>query len=560
MQNRCRFGVELPYNVADVFLNEPERFFSLRLMPPDSAIPQSPHGPDLMAKRLKELGADFVVYDLRPHDLAASINAARWARANGLALMLNNPACQINADPTPGFHTWVYPPDLLEQVKEQVDLLGVIYDELIHHKVHPGMTGHTNPWNALADVTKCVDTGEAYLLVEGGLADLFAHTAGTHIPAFTEQVIPALYHAVARSGGNPGCKVLKEQITPVSLSLCMSAAHQYHTKWLATVDLWEGDSGPWYQIMGRHSGHSPSEFLNALKLMALLNPFAALSESADILWVADSVNAEMTEFGETFRYFRQELLPSIQPAFDVHTWQPTVAFVHCEDGGFRGPKRELEFDEAPPIYEEPPVGLLGAPNLPYNVVSAKWLRAWHHLTWGKCSGYSLHNYFNPLESAVARQFEVGGDEHDFIHLPTIKERRDPKRVETHLHNLFTPLNNVAVFDGYVKPEQLEGVALIVLCGSYCWPETQAAVRKAVEAGARCLCQEECAPQDLRASKGQKLGNGHWWTVSDFDQPAAFEQFLRFRGYPNQWILKSQLGLVRIYSTDPWGNEINWEVD
>ena len=83
MQNSCRFGVELPYNVADVFLNLPERFFSCRLMPPGSAIPRSPHGPDVMAERLKDIGADFVTYDLRPHDLAAALNAAQWAQSNG---------------------------------------------------------------------------------------------------------------------------------------------------------------------------------------------------------------------------------------------------------------------------------------------------------------------------------------------------------------------------------------------------------------------------------------------------------------------------------------------
>jgi len=557
MNGRCQFGVELPYNVADPFLTRPERYFSVRLMPEGSQIPRSPHGPEQMGRRLKEMQADFAVYDLHHDDLDALTNVARWAREQGLGLMLNNPVCQINAAPTPGFGTWVYPPEWLSVVAGQCQLLGVIYDELIHHQVHPGVTGHTNPWNALADVSSCTDAQDARRRIEDGLRRLFSHTAGTGVPAFTEQVVPVLYHAVARTGGRPGCKVLKEQISPITLSLCMSAARQYRTDWLATVDLWEGDSGPWYQIMGRHSGHSPVEYLNALKLMALLNPYAALTETADVLWVIDSPDASLTEFGETLKQFQREIRPGILPAFEAASWRPTVAFVRCEDGCFERPD-PLQFDEPRPIYDNPNWFLLGSRKIPVSAAASHWLRAWYHLSWGKCSGKTLHNYFNPLEFVVARQNDVGGSEHDFLGCPPLLERRNPARQETHMHTLFAPLNNVAVFDGYVTPRQLDGVSLIILCGSYCEPESQAAVRVAVEAGARCLCQEGCAPTDLASARGMRLGMGYWWTVPDFDCSDALEQLLRFRGYHNQWVLKSRLGTLRIYSTDLWGNEIAWE--
>ena len=274
MENKCKFGIELPNFVADIFLNKPERFFSQRLMPEGTIIPVQAHSADKMADRINEIGFDYAVYTMRPHDPDAAVNAAKWAKKHGLALALNNPACQIHGEPTPGFNTWVYPPELMERVKAEAELICVVYDELIHHQVHPGLTGHTNPWNALADVSDCQDIIEAYNRIQGGLKKLFAHTAQTGIPAFTEQVVPALFHAVARNGGNPGCKVMKEQNSPVSISLCMSAAHQYGSKWYATVDLWEGDSGPWYQVMSRNSGHSPKELLSALKLIALLNPHA----------------------------------------------------------------------------------------------------------------------------------------------------------------------------------------------------------------------------------------------------------------------------------------------
>jgi hypothetical protein len=493
-----------------------------------------------MADRLSEMGADFAAYGVHHDEPEAALRAADWARKHGLGIMLNNPICQINAPRTAGFQTWVYPPDLVAAVRQRADLIGVIYDELIHHQIHPGWKGHTNDWTAVADVSECRQPAEAYQAVEAGLRSLFSHSAPTGVPACTEQVIPALLHAVARCGGVPGCKVLKEQISPISLSLCMSAARQYATPWFATVDLWGYDSGPWYQMMACHSGHSPVEYLNALKLLALLNPRATLTESADVLWVVDSPDAELTEFGEVLRRFCRELRPHIQPAFDVATWQPTIAFVRAEDG----------------CYAQPDVGyLLGCPELPVTPAAAKWLRAWYHLTWGRCTGNSLWNYFDPEQHAIARQNVVGGDEHHPEAAPPLAERRDPSRRETHMHPLFTPLNNVASFDHFVTPQDLQGVALLILCGSSCSAETQAVVQAAVREGACCVCQEECVPSALRQAAGRKLGRGYWWTVPDFDDASALQQFIRYRGQPNQWVLRSGLGTLRIHATDAWCNEI-----
>jgi hypothetical protein len=576
---RTLFGVELPYNVADLFLSKPEEFFSCRHIPAGlrERIPRAPYGPDRMAQRVRQMGADFAAYDLRPHDLDAAVTAARWARRHELGLALNNPVCQINGSPTPGLRTWAYPPDLLRRVQAEADLVGVIYDELIHHQVHPGLKGssdprkkaggdevvppveewHTNLWHALADVADLACVEEAYDAVEAGLQQLFAYTAGTGVPAFTEQVVPALYHAVARAGGNPGCKVLKEQLTPVTLTHCMGAAAQYRRPWYACVDLWEGDSGPWYHTMGRHSGHSPVEYLHALKLMALLNPSLVLTESADVLWVIDAADAALTEFGEAHRMFTRELLPAIAPAFDAASWQPTVAFVRCEDGCYTTRDDACRGIPGP---QSPDGCLLGAPHLPITDAATRWLRAWYHLSWGRCTGTTLHNYFSPIEGEIAAANEVSGSEHNFWDCPPLAARRGSGRVETHMHSLFTPLNNVAVFDGAVTPERLEGVSLVVLCGSYCRPDTQHAVQEAVRRGARCLCQAECAPEALAGASGVRLGAGYWWTVADFDEPAALEQFLLFRGYHNQWVLRSKLGLLRIYSTDPWGNQIAWELE
>lgn len=57
-QKLCQFGVELPCYVADIFLNKPDRFFSLRMMPEGTEISRQPHDADTMARRLKELARE----------------------------------------------------------------------------------------------------------------------------------------------------------------------------------------------------------------------------------------------------------------------------------------------------------------------------------------------------------------------------------------------------------------------------------------------------------------------------------------------------------------------
>jgi hypothetical protein len=550
-----QFGIELPVAVADLFGTRPERYFSYRLMPPGTEIPLTRYKPDRMAGRLRELGAEFVAYDLRPGDNEAALKAAEWAARYGIKMMLNNAIQERNSAPTPGFQTWVYPPELVTQIKQKVQLTGLIYDELFRQQARSERTGSDH---GAADLASCKTVEDAYQKVEDGLRGIFAHSSSTGVPVMTAQDEPALFHGVARAGGRPGCKVLKDQNTPISLTLCMSAAHQYQSGWFASVDLRDGDGGPWYQLMRRESGHSPVEYLNALKLLALLNPAAVLSQSADVLWVIDSLGADLTEFGEAFLRFHRDILPGMRPGFDVQSWQPSVAFVHCEDGCFKQERPERAFDEPEPLSPAAPAHPLGAPELPFTRQAEKWLRAWYHLTWGRSSGQSLLNYASPLEESLARAQDVGKDEQDVLGCPPLGKRRDSSRVETHMHALFSPLNNVAVFDGHVTAEQLRGVQLVILCGSYATPEALQAVDAAVRTGARCLCQKELAPKVLAKARGMQMDQGYWWTVPDFDHADALEQFLRFRGHANQWVLKSKLGLLRIYSTDPWGNEIAWE--
>ncbi len=546
------FGIELPLNMADPFLSKQERYWQARLMPENrwKDIPVIQHDIKLWADRLHEMKMDFVAYDMRPHDEYAAVTAAKWAFKNSLKLLLNNPYCQINGKIAEGLNTWAYEPNLVKKVSEKCELLGILYDELIHHQVHNGLDGHTNPWNALADVLNIKDSYEAYQLIENGLKKLFAHTNDSKIPAFTEQVVPAFYHAVAKSGGMPGAKILKEQWTPITTSICMSAAHQYSTSWMGTIDLWEGDSGPWYQVMARQSGHGVPEFVSAMKLITLLNPKLVLLEAADLFWDVDTRQADLTEFGEAIKEFRNKIHPAIKPSFDVYSWQPTVAIVHAEDGCWhKGIAGDVRWGKR-----------CGSTHLTIEEVNRKWLRAWYHLTWGKSNG-SFHFHLNEQQSQlkIAEENYIGGSEHD-LNLWPYEIRRDGFRKESHLHSLFMPLNNVAVFDAYVLPAQLQTSELIVLSGSYCLPQTIDAVKKAVENGAVCLCQEEIAPLAFINFKGEKLGKGFWWTVSDFDTPEAVDQFYQFKGFQNQWVLKSNLGTLRIHSTDKWGNEIDWELE
>jgi hypothetical protein len=361
----------------------------------------------------------------------------------------------------------------------------------------------------------------------------------------TEEVIPILYHAVARAGAVPGCKVLKEQNSTLSLTLAMSAAWQYSVPWMACIDLWEGDSGPWYQVVSKFAGHSPQELRSALEMTYLLNPECLYVESSDILWQADHADAPLTEFGEQMAAFHREFLKNTPSLFQLKDWTPEIAVIHVEDGSWG-------------VGPWPEYGLLGSNRLPIEKRHLEWIKIWYHLMWGQADPARLWAYPNPFEVARREMNLPGGDELHFLQGPTPDQRVDPKRVESHIHSLFHPLNNTVVLDQFFEEKHLQHANLIFVTGSYAPSRIWPLVEKRVREGAICLCQAGIAPARYAHAAGTRVGKGFWWTIEDFLSMEALEVILPFRGAAHQWRLKMKEHELRFFATDAWKNRIDWD--
>lgn len=554
-----KFGVQITGFFADPFLSTPEHCFSRSNG--NEAPPPRAHGNDKLAENLLTCGAQVLIYHVNPIDWQAAHTCNNWAKLHGFSLLLNNEAGQIYGPAAEGSLAWDWDAGEVTALNQANPLYGLLHDEPFHHQIHSGIPTKTNRLPTLADTRAVTDIAEAYRMVSEGIGKLVATGGRSSQRVFTEQVIPIGYHAVARAGGVPGCKVLKEQNTTLSLTLAMSAAWQYGTSWTACIDLWEGDSGPWYQVMSKFAGHSPREFRSALEMVDALCPELFYVESADILWEADHPDAPFTEFGKELAAFsrRQKAIAAgRQPRFRLAEWQPQIAVIHPEDGAWG-------------IGPWPRYGLLGSEHLPVSPQHLQWLKIWYHLMWGQADLNSLWAYQNPREIAIRAANLPGGDEVNTSARPPRELRRDSRRAESHAHRLFHPLNNAVILDQHFEARHLQHAELIIVAGSYApqdiWQKVEARVRE----GAVCLSDASLTPSEYCQSDdrgngsssdgyasthgSKQIGKGHWYTTSDFLSQQAAEIIMPYRGYPQQWRLKTASTELCFFPRDPWGNAV-----
>ncbi len=536
-------GVQITGFFADPFETDASKCFGQanNLSSP----PKRSHTLERLAENLRACGADKVIYHVNPLDWEAALGCNAWAKQNGFHVLLNNEAGQIYGPPTPGWQSWVWDREYLHKLHSIQPIYGLIHDEPMHHQIHYGIPTKTNSKPAIADTAACDDEEAAYSSVLKGLQDLVAHSVEGQSRFISEEVIPILYHAVARAGGIPSCKVLKEQNTTLSLTLAMSAAWQYGTNWMACVDLWEGDSGPWYQVMSKFAGHSPREFRSALEMSYLLGPECVYVESSDVLWESDLPDAPLTEFGEQMKEFALEFRSDNRPLFHLTEWTPEIIVIHPEDGAWG-------------VGPWPEYGLLGSDKLTIGPQHLEWLKIWYHLMWGQADPARLWAYQNPFEIAVRDQNGPGGDETNVDGRPAPSERRNPNRKESFAHRIFHPLNNTAVLDQFFEAKHLRHARLIIVAGSYAperiWPLVEDRVRE----GAICLCQSSLTPAHLNSAASHTIGEGEWYNISDFCSTEATQIIMPFRGSPQQWRLKTETNEVIFYAKDSSGNEIGYE--
>ncbi|GMU23820.1 MAG: hypothetical protein AMXMBFR13_38980 [Phycisphaerae bacterium] len=326
------------------------------------------------------------------------------------------------------------------------------------------------------------------------------HYAGLVRPQ-TEQVWPDLFHLFARAGWIVTPKLLKENISPVVMSIALGAAIQYEdegaTLW-ASPDLWHRNHG--------YPGHSPQALRSALLLGYWLGAETVYVENLDFpKWTKRHPLAELegsliawsspeeyrlTAYGEVVREFYREYVPAHPRAIGWQNYDPRVAIIRLPDGGWG------QFSPEPgPGEVESRNRLLGNRDMPLDEPASEWLHVWPILTHG-----------------VAR--------------PGAISINNPRIYPQGLDDFFAPIDSVAVFDHHVTAKHLRNVDCLIVCGHALSSESFTAIRERVAAGATCIIARRLYNRHAKADLP-----GDWLVVDDFKDPRVAETLQPFIGRP-----------------------------
>jgi hypothetical protein len=478
-----------------------------------------------VARALQELGANFVIYHLRPVTSHGSRNpeltAGRIAaidesmRHLGLRYMLNNemPNFIESVEITPGqnefahadgTHRWDLRMEWLGPILPpgkggERALIGITYDECEHMQLTCNQFVIRPKPNEF-DAPFLVDTtGKDLETAYNRLVDKCKTLRRTHyqdrLTLSTEQVWPDMFHIFARAGWTITPKILKENLSSVVMAISLGAALEYKDSgvgWWVSPDLW---------CLDRYPGHSPQALRSALSMGYGLGADALYVENLDysgkeprhplaspkgsvISWSEDG-SYELTAYGDVVRDFYKTYVPEHPRDSTWRDYRPRVAIIRLPDGAWG--QRGCFFRDR----------LLGNADHPMDDVSAEWLQVWPILTHGvaRSGALSLNN------GRVYGQYPWP---------------------------FFVPIDSVAVFDHLVNGSVLDSVECFVVCGHALSDRTFGDVAKRVSDGATCVISRRLYDSH---SGGTKLP-GKWVIVDSFTDPAVAAALGPYLGAPD----------------------------
>lgn len=322
---------------------------------------------------------------------------------------------------------------------------------------------------------------------------------GEKVMVQTEQVWPDLFHVFARAGWTITPKLLKENISPVVMSIALGAAIQYQdtgARFWVSPDLWN---------YGAYPGHSPQALRSALLMGYWLGAEAIYVENLDfhewaqrhpqaapngslVCWASPD-QFELTPHGRVVHNFYKNYVPANPRTVDWRDYDPRVAIIRLPDGAWGQNDRE-------PAEVESRNRLLGNRDMPVDEPAGEWLEVWPLLTHGKVRP-------GAISSANRRVYPKG------------------------FEDLFFPIDSVAVFDHLVTAEQLKNVECLVVCGHALSETSFRAIRERVAGGATCIISQRLYDRHADA----KLP-GDWLVLDDFKDPRLGQALARFLGPPD----------------------------
>ncbi len=394
---------------------------------------------------------------------------------------------------------------------------GTVIDELAHIRLL-----HFKRQTALADYKSFQNIDQAWRETVEGFTRLRQQYEELGSPLVATHVIPVLLHAAARAGCTPCPKICKELYSPVSLAIGMGAAKQYGRHLWVDCDLWYWDLLP---------GHEPEELRSNLLLAYWLGADLVYIEGAghnltpagkqgvpfSLMTQITPDTYQLTAHGEVLRWFCREYLPAHPRSWTFRDVKPNIAIVRMDDTAW-GQRYALGFTK----------GLFGTEHLACGPDNEAWFQIMNILTCGK-TGRDGVTYFK------AYNWQTG------YHRPSqphVQPSLDTRPLQADWHRFWTPLNGVVVYDHTVGFDLLKDIPVLFLTGPQIEPDTFAAVKRCVAAGARCVVWAPLAER-MGISRGtsgvavQPEENGKWIITDDFGLSEVQEAIWPFIGHPDE---------------------------
>ena len=371
-----------------------------------------------------------------------------------------------------GRHWFEFPDELMEKLSALDTVMGLQYDEPSYMQVNRGGEKFDKAYFWDGEGRDRATASDGFV---AAAREIFDRNARYGLTSYGEFVFPLMFHDLARAGGVPVTKVLKETWSPVYVATALGAAIQYDKPLWISPDLW---------FRGTYPGHSPEALRSALVYAHQMGAESiyvenlAYSKPAGrgslVNFTADGY--EVTPHGEQALAFIHDYVPANPRHHSFRELKPRVAIVRQEDSSM-GTSYSYILD-----------GLWGVKDWQAEDVNRQYLHVWHLLTRGVVGREAL-NWHSPSLAQTPYQ-------------------------------LFAPVDGVVVFDERVEAEHLAGVEAIFLVGTGVSEETLAAIAAEVERGALCVTSPRLAPDDVRARASAgggevAAGSGRWLVTDDF---------------------------------------------
>ncbi|WP_100405512.1 hypothetical protein [Bacillus solitudinis] len=496
--------------------------------------------PRSFVKEMQGMGAEFYVHHMFPSLVGQSEVIGDMVNY-GMDICIGNEYGNINGPYVEGTNRYDVPDSVIAEAARSGRLIGLLYDEPEHLQINASQyrkDGFFPHWAKTDGLT----LDQAARKVTKAVANRVKHTEElirkegmqtNTIPLVTEQVFPVMFHTQARGGMVVCPKTMKESFQSLQLSTALGAAKQYGKDMWICVDLWGPDVGEWFIRTSGFPGHSPGEYASALRMSYLMRPSHLFTENIDVLLKYENATFSKTVFGEVWDEFVHKYIPENRLQWNHRQVNPDIVFIHSDDSNYGQNTR-----------------LFGNRQLVGWEKSQSIFHVWHLLSHkkipphGSCmhiSGYDFPRHRLkeevPLEKFPLRNGRIWDGDRE--------------------HPLFYPVNNVVVYDEFVKEIQLGNPKLLIAAGTRISLESLAALRKKAENGSTVIIAQWLTTESW--SESRRVGEGVWLVTENFLEDSSVHETMRpFLGTDQCWMQRFGDEELRIYPSDQDGFELNFE--